>query len=226
VPHHSTLRPRAAALLTLIFGLSGCAATPEEEGTGDSSGFCEGKTASLVSGSGVPESPATPLSETPDPTSSCNAVVREFASEEPTHVVECIELEYSTNPPCTGMHYGIWPEYRVYEEAIPRGFVVHALEHGAVSLAYACTDCPDEVAAAVALLDEVAEDPECGGTSSRTLLWPDPRLETNWAAASWGFTLTADCFEPDVFRAFIEAHRGNGLEEVCSHGLDVSEPPP
>jgi hypothetical protein len=230
----------------VLFGLSACYVGPTKPledggaggdgtggaggdgtgGGGPSSGFCQDRTADLVNGSGIPSNPAPSLSETPDPASACNAVERAFASESATHVVECTELDYTTNPPCTGMHYPYWPEYGVYDDPVPRGFLVHALEHGAVTLAYSCTDCAEEVDAAVALLDEVGDDPECSGISSRTILTPDPRLETRWAAASWGFTLTADCFEPDIFRAFIETHRGNGLEEVCGHGIDVSRPPP
>jgi hypothetical protein len=179
-----------------------------------------------VNGSGVPANPATPLVETPVFESACNAVEREFPLEPGIHTdLLCVDVEYSTNPPCTGVHYGIWPAYRVYDEAIPRGFWVHGLEHGAVVLTYSCTDCDDEVGEAEALLEDIGPDPVCVSRtqpSRRTLLTPDPRLEARWAASSWGFTLTASCFEPEVFRAFIEAHRGQGPEDVCSEGLDVS----
>lgn len=200
--------------------------------SGSGSGFCGERTAALVGGSGVPENPATPLSEMPIPESSCNAVEREFAPESGVHVEDCEEIDYTTNPPCTGMHYGIggvrWADYRVYDEAIPRGFWVHSLEHGAVAFLYSCTNCADEIQAATDVLDDAGADPFCATTGSPTrltLLTPDPRLETAWAAASWGFTLTADCFEPDVFRAFLDAHRNHAPEMVCGPGIDPSAPP-
>ena len=200
--------------------------------SGSGSGFCGEGTAALVVGSGVPKNPATPVNETPIAQSECNAVEREFQWETGTHVEDCAEIDYTTNPPCTGTHYGIggvrWTEYRVYDEAIPRGFWVHSLEHGAVAFLYSCEECSDEVAAATEVLDDAGADPICvtnGSPSRLTLLTPDPRLETAWAAASWGFTLTADCFEPDVFRAFLDAHRNRGPEMVCAAGIDPTVPP-
>ncbi|HEX6276526.1 MAG TPA: DUF3105 domain-containing protein [Polyangiaceae bacterium] len=244
MPHHSILRPVTALLLALAFGGSGCGGDDGDAGDagtnggggssgagggGGTTGYCGDATESLVTGSGTPANPAAPLTETPSAGSACGAVEREFAHEPPNHTPElCVEIDYSTNPPCTGTHYGTWAAYRVYDEPIPRGFWVHGLEHGAVTLTYSCTDCEAEVAVAEALLADVGPDPACvsrGQPTRRTLLAPDPRLDTRWAASSWGFTLTADCFEPEVFRAFIEAHRGHGLEDVCSDGLDVSEPP-
>jgi hypothetical protein len=185
-------------------------------------------TASLVGGSGVPENLAEPLSETPIASSACNAVEHSFPTANALHVETCTDIDYATNPPSSGSHYGIWAAYKTYDEPIPRGFWVHCMEHGAVVFAYSCTDCADEAAAASALLDDIGVDPTCialGSPSRRTLLTPDPRLEARWAAASWGYTLTADCFEPDVFRTFVETHRGFGLEGVCSDGVDVSKSP-
>lgn len=224
--------------MTATLGLMACSGGDDENGdggggsSGTGSGFCQGKTAALVAGSGVPENPATPISETPIPGSGCNAVEREFVDEGGLHVEDCAEIDYSMNPPCTGPHYGIvrWADYRVYDEAIPRGFWVHSLEHAAVAFLYSCTDCDDEVAAATEVLDDAGADPLCvanGQPARRTLLTPDPRLETKWAAASWGFTLTADCFETGVFRDFLDAHRGQrGEIDVCGPGIDPTAPPP
>jgi hypothetical protein len=213
----------------MLFGGTGCGGDDENGEGGGASGYCGDATESLVTGSGAPENPAMPLAETPYAESECGAVEREYPLEPPLHTEAlCVEIEYSTNPPCTGTHYGTWAAYGVYDEPIPRGFWVHGLEHGAVTLTYSCTDCEAEVAVADALLADIGPDPVCvsrGQPARRTLLAPDPRLEARWAASSWGFTLTADCFEPEVFRAFIEAHRGQGLEDVCSDGVDVSEPP-
>jgi hypothetical protein len=82
------------------------------------------------------------------------------------------------------------------------------------------------------LISELDLDPLCCSPSaaciapvSRLILMPDPELDVRFAAASWGFTLKASCFEPEVFRAFVQAHRGRGREAVCADGVDVSVPP-
>ena len=75
------------------------------------------------------------------------------------------------------------------------------------------------------LIDELPEDPLCGasgGPSRRIILTPDPLLETAWAAAAWGHTLTADCFAPEIFRAFVDAHYGAGPEQICADGAFTS----
>jgi hypothetical protein len=255
VPHHSILRPHSALLLLLSFGLAGCSDDGDSaaSGTGGvsgssgtagssgssgaagaggestASGYCGEDTAALVTGSGTPENPADPITETPIEGSACNAVERQYPLEYGLHTpAPCVEVDYSTNPPCTGTHYGTWAAYRLYDEPIPRGFWVHSLEHGAVAFLYSCTDCADEVEAAIGVLDDAGSDPYCtsrGSPVRLTLLTPDPRLDTPWAAAAWGYTLTADCFEPEVFRAFLDARRGLGPELACGEGLDVSQPP-
>jgi hypothetical protein len=41
-----------------------------------------------------------------------------------------------------------------------------------------------------------------------------------------GFSLTADCFEPEVFKTFADAYRGQAPENICSntYAIDVSAP--
>jgi len=58
------------------------------------------------------------------------------------------------------------------------------------------------------------------------LLTPDPGIPTRWAASAWGYSLTADCFEPEVFKSFAEEYRGLGPEQICAntYALDVSQP--
>ena len=65
----------------------------------------------------------------------------------------------------------------------------------------------------------------CTGATGRVVMTPDHLLDSRWAASSWGFTLTADCFEPDVFQRFITSHRAHGAEPYCNAGVDVGKPP-
>jgi hypothetical protein len=196
-------------------------------GGGADSGYCGDLTASLVTGSGTPAVALTPLSTTELAESACGAVESAFPIDPALHTDACGELAYGTNPPSSGTHYGRWPAFKVYDAPVPRGFLVHAMEHGAVVIGYSCTDCEEELAEAEALVGELGPDPlcctdpSCVGATTRLILTPDPRLDTRWAVAAWGFTLVSDCFEPDVFRAFVEAHRGRGPEAVCADGVDV-----
>ena len=202
----------------------------------EKNGYCRDKTPALLAAAGEPAEPATPLTEQAIDGSACNAVERSYELTDSTHVMPCTPVEYSSNPPSSGHHYGNWPRYGVYQYAIPRGFWVHPMEHGGVVFTYSCTDCGDEVQAATALVTDTAPAPSCCDASgcpdtatNQLILTPDPGIPTRWAAASWGFTLTADCFEPDVFAGFVAAHRDSGKapELVCYNTLnDVTQPGP
>lgn len=203
-------------------------------------GYCEDKTPALIAAAGDPEVAAAPLTEEPIEGSVCNAVVRTYPLESASHVGVCSPVAYTTNPPASGPHYGIFPKFGVYEYAIPRGFYVHSLEHGGVVVTYSCEGCESEVAQAETLVKTLAIEPaccsggSCDGATNRMLLTPDPGIPTAWAASAWGaypinagFVLTADCFEPDVFKSFAESHRGLGPEQICSntYATDVSQSP-
>ena len=227
---------RPASLSLLVAGMLACSGPTDNPGPGGSggsggggadSGYCGELTDALTTGSGTPAVALTPLATTDVAGSACGAVESSFPIDGALHTDACSELSYGTNPPSSGTHYGSWPAFKVYDAAVPRGFLVHAMEHGAVVIGYSCTDCDDERDAARALVADLGPDPlccadpSCTGATTRLILAPDPRLDTAWAAAAWGVTLVGDCFEPDVFRAFVEAHRGRGPEGVCAQGIDV-----
>jgi hypothetical protein len=224
----------------LCIFLTCCAGKHDAHGSAtelDPNGYCGDATPALLAAEGPPRVAAEPLTEEPDPSSACNAVVRSYPIPGVIHVPACSAVEYQTNPPSAGDHYAIYPRFGVYRAAIPQGFWVHTLEHGGVVLTYSCTDCEDEVAQAADLLAGTEPALECCSASgcprdatNQLLMTPDPGLATRWAASSWGFTLSADCFEPDVFQNFIEAHRNTGMtpELICSDALatDVTRPGP
>ncbi len=157
----------------------------------------------------------------------CNAVVEEHPIEGFLHVDVCSPVTYETRPPSSGNHYPVWAAYKSYPAAIPEGFWVHNLEHGAVVFSYNCPGgCASDIAAAQALIDGAPQDPVCdptaGDPSARFVMTPDPNLDVEFAASAWGWTLRADCFDPGAFGAFVQAHYGNGREVICSDGEDVS----
>ena len=45
---------------------------------------------------------------------------------------------WDSNPPSSGDHYPVWAAFQEYDAAVPRGYYVHDLEHGAVDFLYNC----------------------------------------------------------------------------------------
>jgi hypothetical protein len=155
---------------------------------------------------------------------ACEPVVAEQALADGIHVAACSVIAYATNPPSSGQHYGTWADFGEYDFALPRGYWVHNLEHGAVVVTYHCPEgCDDELAAARAWLAGLAPDANCPSGTPRVLLVPDPELDVRWAASSWGFTLRSDCFDAEAFSEFYVNHAGQMPAPewmLCGSGFD------
>ncbi|MEY2931820.1 MAG: hypothetical protein RL033_2569 [Pseudomonadota bacterium] len=151
----------------------------------------------------------------------CENIITEYPPPSAEHVTACSALSYDSNPPAGGNHYAIWAAFQSYDFALPAGFLVHALEHGAIVYWYNCADgCADEVARAQAMIDALPVDPLCSGTSSqrRVILAPSPDLDVRWAASSWGYVIKSSCFDPAALRTFYMDHFGRGPEALCNDG--------
>lgn len=162
------------------------------------------------------------------PMGPCDAVEQRHAIEGQTHVPECSTIAYGTKPPSSGNHYDSWAAFKIYTNAIPEGYWVHDLEHGAVVISYNCADggCGADVSAAAEMLNSLPPDPVCLATSTvprRTIMTPDPNLDVSFAASAWGYTLRAKCFDADVFRSFVMRHSGAGPENLCGDGVDLAK---
>jgi hypothetical protein len=102
------------------------------------------------------------------------------------------------------------------------------MEHGAVVFYYNCPNgCSDEVVQAKALIEQQPTDPLCSetGVERRAILVPDPTLDVPWAASAWGYTLRADCFDPEQFGRFFSEHYANSPENICSPGTVFTSSP-
>lgn len=161
------------------------------------------------------------------PTGACSAVVRAYAGGSSEHLAECSSIEYSTSPPVFGDHYPVWAAYQTYDFPVPLGYLVHDLEHGAVVMFYDCPGgCDDEVAQAQALIDALPADPRCGAdVRVQVILVPRPGLATRWAASAWGYSLNADCFDPEVFGQFYSERHAHGREDLCNQGTAFTRDP-
>ncbi|MEZ4297938.1 MAG: DUF3105 domain-containing protein [Polyangiaceae bacterium] len=158
--------------------------------------------------------------------SACGTVTATFALEASPHVTACSEVTYVTNPPTSGPHYPYWAAFKVYSQPVPRGFYVHAMEHGAVVVQYNCAgDCSAEVAALVAYLESRPADPLCvSPVKNRFIVTPDPLLDVPFAASAWGASLKSQCFDLAALGAFIDAHYAQAPENFCSDGIDPLDP--
>lgn len=54
------------------------------------------------------------------------------------HVADGTIVEYNSNPPTSGKHYGDWTKAGVYDKPVSDGHLVHSLEHGYVIISYNC----------------------------------------------------------------------------------------
>jgi hypothetical protein len=120
----------------------------------------------------------------------------------------------------------VWAAFKTYAAPVPRGFLVHALEHGAVVFGYNCPDgCAADVAALQAMLDARAADPLCvAPLKNRFIVAPDPLLDARFAVSAWGFALKLDCMDVVEIGAFIDAHYAMAPENFCFDGADVLAP--
>jgi len=193
---------RAALALSLLIGALGCSGDPD------------------------PQPPLEPLSES-KPTGDCKAIVRDYEGATAQHYAACTSLEYSTSPPVFGDHYAEWAAYKTYDFAVPLGFLVHDLEHGAVVIFYDCPGgCDDEVAEAQAFIDALPDDPRCAAAVRvQVILVPRPGLGSRWAASAWGHSLNVDCFDPDAFAKFYADHHARGPEDLCNQGSFFTSDP-
>ena len=131
------------------------------------------------------------------------------------HVAQCAPVTYNSNPPSSGLHYPTWPVFRVYDKPVPWGFLVHALEHGAVVIAYNCPGgCEAELAQAREVMAAVPKRGTC--TRPPVILTPDPTLDVRFAAAAWGHTLRAPCFNREAFASFIADRVDQGPEYIAN----------
>jgi hypothetical protein len=141
------------------------------------------------------------------------------------HVPIGTMVDWNSNPPSSGPHYPIWAAFQAYTSAVPRGYYVHDLEHGAIVFLYNCgsAGCPAVVSTLQAASDSLPDDPLCAqqggpGVRVRTVITPDPLIPTRVAAVAWGWVYLADCADLPTLEQFAKAHYGQGREDLCSPG--------
>ena len=57
----------------------------------------------------------------------------------------------------------------------------------------------------------------------KSIITPDPLLDTRWAMSSWGQTLRASCVDEAAFTEFYESNAAFGPEDICGGGRVLTE---
>ncbi|MBZ0118009.1 MAG: DUF3105 domain-containing protein [Sandaracinaceae bacterium] len=159
---------------------------------------------------------ATPIA----PAVECVVTTARAPAPDANHIAPCSPLELDTMPPVSGTHYGSWADFRTYDAPVPWGFLLHAMEHGAVLLAY---DCPAGCPEVVALFETLAaerDDPLCRGNDrpNRIVITPATDLGAPVAALAWEHAYTATCLDEASLRAFVDARYAQAPEDLCVPG--------
>lgn len=197
------MRARAFLLGSITSLLAGCPGT-------------HGRTDEVITHPDAP--PIAPFLE-------CTVYTAREPSEARNHVEPCTPLAYEL-PPAGGPHYSQWAAFGTYEAPVPWGFLVHAMEHGAVVLAYRCAEgaeCDAIRRELAAIVEARPPDALCRGDARiRYVLAPAPDLEWPIAVLAWEHLYTATCLDRSSIEAFVEAHYGRAPEDTCAEGVDLS----
>ncbi len=134
---------------------------------------------------------------------------------------------WNSNPPSSGDHYPVWAAYQEYDAAVPRGYYVHDLEHGAIDFLYDCASDAGDAGSCDAIaqglrtaMQSIPTDPQCDpSVRVRHVITPDPLLEHPVAAAAWGWTYNADCVDLPTLEAFAQQHYAQAPENFCTDGI-------
>lgn len=113
-------------------------------------------------------------------------------------------VDYPTDPPAGGPHDPVWLNCRVYDEPVRNENAVHALEHGAVWIAYS----PELDASDVGRIEDEF------GRSSEVIVSPYPGLAGPVSLSAWGRLLEMDSVDLDIIDQFIRAFRDQTAPEA------------
>ncbi|SNR77118.1 Protein of unknown function [Haloechinothrix alba] len=169
----------------------------------------------------------TPTADNPDPSEDIEGITIE--SYEPAlHIQRDQRVDYDHSPPIGGPHEGTWAACNgiVYPEGVRSENMVHALEHGAVWIAYN----PDELDAEEREQLEVRVEGR-----PYTMMSPYPGLDAPISLQAWGHQLKVEDAEDERIDQFIVALRRNtntypearGTCDALGPGqFDPDNPPP
>ncbi len=129
---------------------------------------------------------------------------QEITIESRTHVPESTKINYNSNPPAAGEHYGITAHGGIYDKAPADGNLVHSLEHGAVILWYKA-DLPQ---ADIKKLQDIYYN----SPGIKKIMTPRENLDVPVALSSWGRVLKLTTIDEKQIKDFFEVNKDRGPE--------------
>ena len=170
----------------------------------------------------------TPTADNKDPSTQIEGVVTQnYGEANRGHIGPDKRVAYNQSPPFGGPHDATWAACNgvVYETAVRNENMVHALEHGAVWIAYN----PDQITgpALQSLRDRVQGE-------SYLMLSPYPGLSSPISLQSWGHQLKLSDPADERIDQFIQSLRLNQYTypeigascDVFTGRFDPAQPPP
>ena len=118
------------------------------------------------------------------------------------HVPEGQNVDYSTTPPTSGMHWSRWADCGWYPDGLPDEVITHNLEHGNIVVSYNFTN-PAQTTELRQVLDGVARFGDWGVARSYDKI-PDGQI----ALAAWGRLDTFQGVAAGKIELFFEAFAG------------------
>lgn len=131
------------------------------------------------------------------------------------HVEDGTDVDYGTNPPTSGDHYGVQADPGFYPSALPEEQVVHNLEHGQIIIWYA-PDAPDAVKDDLEAYVDAANDAVSVQEIPPLVAVPYDGLEgdATYGLSAWTANQSCVDYSKDVIDSFRQRFQGKGPEVV------------
>jgi len=131
------------------------------------------------------------------------------ADQGAAHVPVGTTVDYNTNPPTTGPHYGNSQPAGIYDKPVPDGNLIHSMEHGAVILWY--KDGTNGLSVQdIERLKQIFSSVPVG----KKIMVPRESLDVSVALTSWGKLLKLQTIDELQIKAFMETNEDRGLEKA------------
>ena len=138
-------------------------------------------------------------------TVSLEGKVEEFEIEGRDHVPASTTVEYQTNPPTSGSHFGQAEEWGIYSKEIDDKAGVHNLEHGGIWISY--KDISEED---ISVLEETGKQ-----NSQSTVVSPRSGNDDKVVVASWGKLMRLDSVDKALIQKYIDTYKNQSPEKLA-----------
>lgn len=114
-------------------------------------------------------------------------------------------VEYKTNPPTSGAHFGQPTDWGVYSKELVDESVVHSLEHGGIWISY--KDISDEEKT---ILEEIGKE-----NPQSVIVSPRSANDANIAVVSWGKLMKLEKADKALIQKYINTHINQSPEQLA-----------